>query len=224
MSIIGHEIKGNLFFIGSATRHILQTIRAEDYDSAEALSRNIHLAALRMEGAIENLTRWATLQSGKMVIQKGKVHLKPLLERLIREQQPVAERKGIELSLDISGDPTALADFNAMNICLQNLLRNAIKFTDQSGSVRVNCFPQDNRAYLEVKDTGTGMDQDIINRVFANTLQESQVGTSGEVGTGLGLNITKELIGLQSGELNFKSEIGQGTTVIVTLPLYETES
>lgn len=68
------------------------------------------------------------------------------------------------------------------------------------------------------------MDQDIINRVFANTLQESQVGTSGEVGTGLGLNITKELIGLQSGELAFESETGQGTTVIVTLPLYKEES
>jgi signal transduction histidine kinase/sugar lactone lactonase YvrE len=224
MSIIGHEIKGNLFFIGSATRQILQTIRAEDYDSAEALSRNIHLAALRMEGAIENLTRWATLQSGQMVIQKEKVNLKPLLERLIREQQPVAERKGIELSLDISGDPTALADFNAMNICLQNLLRNAIKFTDQSGCVRVNCFTQGHRAYIEVKDTGIGMTQETINRVFSSTLQESRVGTSGEVGTGLGLNITKELIDLQSGELAFENKTGQGTTVIVTLPLYKTES
>lgn len=221
MSIIGHEIKGNLFFIGSATRQILQTIRTEDYDSAEALSRNIHHAALRMEGAIENLTRWATLQSGQMVIQKDKVLLKPLLERLIREQQPVAERKGIELSLDISGDPIALADFNAMNICLQNLLRNALKFTDQSGCVRVNCFAQGHRAYIKVKDTGMGMDQETINRVFSSTLQESRVGTSGEVGTGLGLNITKELIGLQSGELTFESEAGQGTTVIVALPLYE---
>ncbi|WP_425423011.1 ATP-binding protein [Phaeodactylibacter xiamenensis] len=224
MSIIGHEIKGNLFFIGSATRQILQTIRAEDYDSAEALSRNIHHAALRMEGAIENLTRWATLQSGKMVIQRDKVRLRPLLERLIREQQPVAERKGIELSLDISGDPTALADFNAMNICLQNLLRNALKFTDQSGSIRVSCFTRDQRACLEVKDSGIGMEQEIINRVFSSTLQESRVGTSGEVGTGLGLNITKELIGLQSGELAFESKTGQGTTVIVTLPLYEEES
>jgi len=221
MSIIGHEIKGNLFFIGSATRQILQTIRAEDYDSAEALSRNIHLAALRMEGAIENLTRWATLQSGQMVIQKEKVDLKPLLERLIREQQPVAERKGIELSLDISGAPTALADFNAMNICLQNLLRNALKFTDQSGSIRVNGFTRGHRACIEVKDSGVGMDQEIINRVFSSTLQESRVGTSGEVGTGLGLNITKELIDLQSGELTFESKTDQGTTVTITLPLYE---
>ncbi len=224
MSIIGHEIKGNLFFIGSATRQILLTIKAADYDSAEALSRNIHHAALRMEGAIENLTRWATLQSGQMVLQKGEVHLKPLLERLIREQQPVAERKGIELSLDISGDPTALADFNAMNICLQNLLRNALKFTDQSGSVHVNCFAQGLRVHIEVKDTGVGMDQETINRVFSSTLQESQVGTSGEVGTGLGLNITKELIDLQSGNLAFESKTGQGTRVIISLPLYEAES
>ncbi|MEQ8706202.1 MAG: ATP-binding protein [Phaeodactylibacter sp.] len=221
MSIIGHEIRGNLFFIGSATRQILQTLKSEDYDSAAALSQNIHLAALRMEGAIENLTRWASLQNGKMVVRKSDVELSPLLQHLVRAHQPEADRKGIILSVEDSGSLTVFADSNAMSICLQNLLRNALKFTDQGGEVVVSCYKQGGNAHIEVKDSGIGMTPETIDRVTSNTLTQSQVGTSGEVGTGLGLNITRELIEKQSGSIAFESEVGIGTTVIITLPLHK---
>jgi signal transduction histidine kinase len=219
MSIIGHEIRGNLFFIGSATRQIIQTLRKADYQSAEALSNNIHLAALRMEGAIENLTRWSTLHSGRMTIQKRPVALRPLLERLVQEHHAMAERKGIRLTLQGSGELTVSADPNAIHICLQNLLRNAIKFTDQQGQVTISCYPQQRNGQVVVKDNGIGMEPQKIRQVYEHTLQESQVGTSGEIGTGLGLNITKELVELQNGSIDIQSEPGKGTTVTISLPL-----
>ena len=217
MSIIGHEIRGNLFFIGSATRQILQSIKKADYDSAAALSRNIHLASLRMEGAIENLTRWATLHSGKMHIQPEPIDLRPILSNLLNEHRPIAERKDINLSLDAPEQLWAMADSHSMNICLQNLIRNAIKFTDQGGEVCISCSASE-QVYLSIQDSGIGMETETIRKVYSDSLQESQVGTSGEIGTGLGLNITKELVEKQSGKLTFESEPGKGTTVYVTLP------
>ncbi len=219
MSIIGHELRNNLFFVGGASRQIRRALADADYQSVEALSRNIRLAATRMDNIIETLTRWAMVRSGRMPINLVTLSPNDLIKSILEEHRPLAERKGIELQLKLGETPAVKADANAMRISLQNLLRNAIKFTDQAGTIVLCTRQEGTRVVFEVRDNGTGMAPEILDRLSAGGLLESKTGTSGEVGTGLGLSITKELVEQQGGTLSVESREGAGSTFSIQLPL-----
>lgn len=218
MSIIGHELRNNLFFIGGASRQIRRALADYDYQSVEALSRNIRLAATRMDNIIENLTRWAMVHSGRMPINLAPLSPNDLIRGVLEEHRPLAERKDIQLQLRLQETPPIQADANAIRISLQNLLRNAIKFTDQAGTIVLRTRQEGGHVVFEVCDNGTGVAPEVLDRLLEGGLLESKTGTSGEVGTGLGLSITKELVEQQGGKLTAESREGKGSTFAILMP------
>jgi signal transduction histidine kinase len=102
---------------------------------------------------------------------------------------------------------------------LRNLVSNAIKFTDNKGSITLGTQIKDNSIIISVTDTGKGMDAGEIEKLFSINTHFSHSGTSGERGTGIGLLLCKELVELNGGELSVSSTVGKGSTFYFNLPL-----
>jgi len=110
------------------------------------------------------------------------------------------------------------ADYNMINTVLRNLISNALKFTPSIGLIKVSARQDESHVEFAVSDTGTGISQEDLSKLFRIDIQYTQVGTAGERGTGLGLNLCKDLIEKNGGKIWVESEIGKGTTFRFTLP------
>ena len=101
----------------------------------------------------------------------------------------------------------------------RNLITNAIKFTPEGGSIKIDATQQGSMALINVSDTGVGMDEETKSKLFRLDVNHSSLGTSQEKGTGLGLILCKEFVEKHNGKIWVESSKGEGTTFSFTLPI-----
>jgi signal transduction histidine kinase len=164
---------------------------------------------------VNDLLDVAKAESGRLVIDPTEVNLPALLATLRGLTRPMAEGKPVEVAVSADGAPaTLLTDEAALTAVLRNLLSNAVKYTD-SGEVRLTVRTAPDRIEIEVADTGTGIPDGQLERVFEEFYQ---VPGAKRGGTGLGLPYARRLSRLLGGELTLTSKPGQGTTAVLSLP------
>ena len=129
-----------------------------------------------------------------------------------------ASKKNIELVTDINSAYMVNADKNMLDTILRNLVSNAIKFTNVGGMVKVIASEVDEMIQIGVTDTGIGLSEDDLSKLFRIDVQNSQIGTSKEKGTGLGLILCKEFVERHGGRIWVESEIGKGSQFNFTIP------
>lgn len=139
------------------------------------------------------------------------------MEQIFKHQ---LQQKNISFHNQLPSEPNAWAGESYVKIILRNLISNAIKFTNDGGSITVSASVKDNQMQVCVGDTGVGMSPDEAAKLFNANLHFSQTGTSGEKGTGLGLLLCKELIGLNKGQLWVDTVAGEGCKFNFTIPLF----
>ena len=136
---------------------------------------------------------------------------------MISSLSPVLTEKNQEVK--ISGElPQIKTDVNHFQIIIRNLLHNAIKYSPADGKINVQLSDNDTVGYITVSDCGDGMDPDKIRSVLRNQPVISSRGTKGEKGTGIGLNMSKELMDRNGIKLKIDSTIGAGSTFSLTVP------
>ena len=169
---------------------------------------------------VNSILDLAKIESGKMELELRPEALRPMIERIVRTHRPPADEKGLALELlidpalpeQISCDATRLAQI------LNNLINNAIKFTD-SGAVTVKVGQDAGKLRIGVADTGCGIDAGMQPHVFERFRQVDGFLTRRHQGTGLGLALVKELVALMGGEVTLSSRPGEGSEFVVSLPL-----
>ncbi|MBI5685795.1 MAG: response regulator [Verrucomicrobia bacterium] len=174
------------------------------------------------------------LDLGRAQAQKESMEFLPLNPIVILRQclgnfRPTADSKRIELSMTEQPSvarATVLGNHTALSRIYTNLISNAIKFTPEGGKVflRVSMDGGGHTLSIECEDTGIGIPESMMSKLFSRYSKVSRQGTHGERGTGLGLIITRELIESHGGQLSVHSREGQGTTFTITLPLTGTDS
>jgi two-component system sensor histidine kinase VicK len=112
-------------------------------------------------------------------------------------------------------------DHDRIEQVLLNIISNAIKYTEEDGEVKVHLEKEDGNAVLSVKDTGIGIPKEDLPRIFERFYRVDKARSRELGGTGLGLSIAKEIIEAHSGTIEIFSEVGEGTDVIIKLPLEE---
>ena len=176
---------------------------------------------------INDVLDLAKIESGKMEIHPTEFLIADLVERSVGAMLPLAEKKNLDLGLDVDPElPVLSQDLGKLQQILSNLLSNAIKFTPEGGRVRVRAEPvNETRFTLTVTDTGIGIPLEDQERIFEKFRQGAAVPGQRETltreyeGTGLGLSITKELAKLLGGEIRLQSEFGKGSVFVVELPI-----
>src|SRR5438105_12062351 len=170
---------------------------------------------------VNDLLDAAKLESGTLQLELSAVAIAELASELREAMAPMAREKEIVLVTDLHTNlPPVRADRAKLRRILVNLLSNALKFTPKGGRVTLAATRDgDERLRISVADTGVGIPEEDIARLFDKYEQARSRATRSEKGTGLGLYITKQLVELHDGEINVQSQVGQGSTFSFTLPL-----
>ncbi|MFV8342984.1 response regulator [Flavobacterium sp. XS2P39] len=186
-------------------------------ESAEIIYKSGHDLLILINEVLD----LSKIEAGKMSITVEKVALKNFTDHLVRDFKHQAQQKGLELICKLS---TALPEFiytdsQRLNQILKNLISNAIKFTEK-GSVTIAIAPNsDTTLNISVSDTGIGISQDKQIAIF-EAFQQAEGGTSRKYGgTGLGLSISRELAKLLEGEIKVSSNLDEGSTFSLIIPL-----
>ena len=217
-SIISHDLRSPLSGIMS-----LLDIIVTDYDSlGEEERKEILFEAAKTSKStyilMENLLDWSRIQTGKISYEPQNISLTQILNGIKNLYYQKLKEKGISLNYDFDPEVFAFADNNMAETIFRNLISNAIKFSKEFGLILVSFDKTDDFIQIKVKDTGIGMNEKQISKLFKIDQTHSTVGTSGERGTGLGLMLCKELVEKQGGKIWIESIVNAGTTFYFTLP------
>ncbi len=210
-----HELRTPLAVLLSKTEVTLSRKRPlEEY--REALE-TCHRAGLRMKALIEELLTLARIDSGELQLRCDRFDLASTAREQTELVRPLAEVKGIEI--DCESSPTEVdADSQRVAQVLVNLLTNALHHTSEGGKVSV-CVRQENgSAIVSVTDTGTGIPDDDLPRIFDRFYRADKNRSRADGGSGLGLSICRTLIEAHGGSISVQSERGTGSTFEFRLP------
>lgn len=211
---ISHDIRAPLSIINGSAELAM--------DTRDRKKRNSHLANIgvlckHILYLLNNLLDVYRLNEAKETRNDTPFRLSFLLERIASGFTHAANDKGLLFHCDFEGtDVTVCGDSDRIEQIADNLLSNAVKFTE-AGNIRFIARYKDGTLLLTVEDTGIGMSEETATRIF-NPFERSAPDTNSE-GFGLGLSITKGLVGLLGGAITVASEVGKGSTFRVSLPL-----
>jgi signal transduction histidine kinase len=192
-------------------RHI-SPVQRENLDD---LLRN----ADRLLALIDSLLDFARIESGRIEIKVEPVQINSLIQEAAATFEQMLSVNSVRIVRDIPPDIAALnTDREKLRQIILNLLGNAVKFTDR-GEIRISACQQNGDFRLAVADTGIGIDQADMNRIFEEFDRGKLTSAAGYRGTGLGLAIVKRLVDLLGGSIAVESVAGKGSTFIVRLPV-----
>lgn len=212
-SIISHDLRGPFANIHSTIElwNFEMLSHQELEEMMKLISRDTNSASLMLE----NLLVWARAQMGSNVIEMKEFNLNKLIETNIEFFNVQIARKNQELVNKISRDQRVVTDIERLNFIIRNLIMNAIKFTPIGGKIYID-FLERNYGEIIIRDTGMGMDEDKVMKLFGNK-NKSTKGTDGETGTGIGLMLCKDFADSIDAELEVESSVNLGTSFIIKL-------
>ena len=220
LSIIGHDVRGPL----NSLRGVLQLLNNRQLSQEEFYTLSDHLQknTESLYSTLDTLLHWSLSQMQGFEAKPKLAELDVLVHNLLDLIAETAHQKNINITSDIAPGTMAYYDPNLIQVAMRNLLGNALKFTPPGGSIHLSAEPMEAKGIrIAVSDTGIGIPEETLAKLFSNGLSKSRKGTRGEGGTGLGLLLSKEMIEINGGELWVSSEVGKGSTFYFTLPLPE---
>jgi len=220
--IIAHDLRNPFIGIIGLLDSLLEQEQKSQTNSTE---RNI--ARLKMAknsskvtyNLLENLLQWAKSQKGEINFQPQNLSFYMLMNKTILLAKANALKKNITLEECKTPDEIIFADEALVDTVLRNLISNAIKFTFPNGKINISCSKSVDFLAITIKDTGIGISEDNINKLFRIESKFTQLGTEDEKGTGLGLILCKEFVEMHGGKIWVQSKIGYGSEFTFTLPL-----
>ena len=211
---VSHDLKTPLTSIQGYSQAIIDGAVREPAAAAEV----IYSEADRLSRMVTDLTDLARLQSGRVSLHLDRVDIAALTEALAQRIEVVAKKKNVALRVNSPGSIVVAADGDRMAQVITNLLSNAVKFTPENGHVNVSLRGLDNGVEVAVHDSGIGIPQNELTRVFERFYQVDKA-RGPKRGTGLGLAIAKEIVTAHGGRIRAESVgEGHGSTFVVWLP------
>jgi signal transduction histidine kinase len=188
-------------------------------DDLQRIARVMKKSSANLYTLLGNLLEWSSMQRGLIAFNPLSITLRPKVNDILLSTFESANNKEITIKNTIPGDLEVYADENILSSIFRNLVANAVKFTNKSGTITIAAQPISNSLVeITVKDTGIGMSSDLIENLFNFDVNTSRKGTDGELSTGLGLMICKDFVEKHGGELRIESEEGKGSTFRFTIP------
>lgn len=217
-SIIAHDLKSPLSGLLGFSQ-ILETEydKLTNYEKREFIG-HVNTAAKNLNSLLENLLEWSRIQIGGMLVKPELFNLNSAVNEIINLFAQNAVNKHISFKKEIDSSLTIFADKNSFLTILRNLISNAIKFSNDNGTVNVVANDSDDFVKIIIEDKGIGISEKNVQKLFRIDLNYTTIGTSQERGTGLGLIICKELVEKNGGKIWVESQMGRGTKMIFTLP------
>ena len=217
-SIIGHDLRGPFMGLLGALELLRDTDTPLDHETRQELVEKLYSSSETTYHLVENLLQWSSTQRQAVSLKPGAIPLGDLVTDAVRLYQPGADQKGVHLNVSVPETTAVYVDRDTVGSVVRNLVNNAVKFTAAGGEVAVSAEESGESVHLEIADTGIGMDQEHVDRLFDLRSSGSRDGTSGEKGTGLGLMLARDYVERNGGTIGVESAPGKGSRFLVTLP------
>ena len=218
-SIIAHDLKNPFITIMGFSDLLLS-----DYTELSDDERLFYLEEMKntaelSHNLLQNLLQWSRSQTGRIEFNPQRLELINLVNKNFLLLKNAAEKKRIRLQDMVPPAMAVNADEEMLNTVFRNLLTNAVKFSNTEGIISVSATARDNFSEICVSDSGVGMDEKTMDKLFRLDVTCSTRGTANEEGTGLGLILCKEFIEKNQGKIWVESEVDKGSKFFFTLPI-----
>lgn len=217
MSVLAHELKSPVASIDGYLRILRDGTAVKDKST---MDRIVDRSLIRLDGMrklILDLLDLTRLESGQKQRKKEEINLKELAALAFDGIEVQAKEKGIELILNCPVNLTITADRGEMEIVMNNLVSNAVKYNRQDGTVTVDMSKDNGRITWRVTDTGIGMSKKEVARVFEEFYRAKNERTRKILGSGLGLAVVKKIVTLYQGDISVTSVENEGTEFKITI-------
>lgn len=218
---ISHELRTPISLIKTPVEAVLQGEYGKDIKHDAEVFTLIHKNSMKLLSTVDNLLLATKLDSSSITAHRSRFSITSLLKTIIAELSYLAAKKKIEITFDNKGREFLVqADMNHFHIIFSNLLSNALKFTRKKGIVHVDVEndPSAKQISVTVSDTGIGIAEEKLDKVFERFYQVDYGSWRSEGGIGLGLSFVKELVQLNGGSITLTSNEGKGSSFTVRLP------
>ncbi len=216
ISNISHELRTPL----ASLKVLTETLQETAFDDPPAAQRFLQQMETEVDALslmVNELVELSRIESGKVPLQLGKAVPKDIIDQAVDRLLLQAERSGLTIEIECSETiPPVLADSKRMEQVLVNLLHNSIKFTPAGGKILVRALENEKYIQFSVQDTGIGISNDDLARIFERFYKVDRARSSG--GTGLGLAIARHLVEAHGGKIWVVSKQGAGSTFFFTVP------
>jgi signal transduction histidine kinase len=216
-AVIGHDLRSPVANLSNIIEMFEDGYLTAD--EVHELMKNINPVVKGVQLTLSNLVEWAGSQIKGINVNSSNVDVFLMGVEMEQTFIPALQAKSLEFVNNAYPGRGAVADENHLKVILRNLISNAIKFTPDNGTITLGTTIEMNQLIISVNDSGKGMSDEEVKKLFFINTHFSNSGTSGEKGTGIGLLLCKELVELNGGQLRVKSQLGKGSTFYFNLPL-----
>ena len=217
VSNVSHELKTPLTSIKGYVETLLEI--EPDTDTYESFLEVIKDETNRLELLIDDILNLSKIESGVSDLDE-KVDINKVVTNLLSLLKPKAVEKNIDLNLDLGENlPLVQGDYNQLSRLMINLIDNAIKYTPEGGTVEVKARTETEKLIIEIEDTGIGIPEEDLARVFERFYRVDKGRSRKLGGTGLGLSIVKHIVENHNGEIEVESELEKGTIFTIEFPV-----
>ncbi|MBF0291909.1 MAG: response regulator [Nitrospinae bacterium] len=217
VSIVAHDLRSPFNSIMGFLRILGDDKENPLSEKQRSLLQRVINSGERQLRMIEELLNISRLSTGKITLSPKFFEARMVASIAVNDLDLLASEKGVEIINDIPPGVRLYADFDLFNEAISNLVSNSIKFC-RSGDKITIFVPADSRSTIAVKDTGVGISEEILPGIFKHDVKTTTKGTAGEVGTGLGLPFSHDILEAHGGSLTVQSKLGEGTVFYATLP------
>lgn len=217
---VSHELRTPLMLILGP----LESLMRGDAADPQPLMRAMNVNAHRLQRQVNTILKFSKIEAGRQDCNREMGQPGKIVDDLVAGAAPFSEQRNVALKgIGLDDLPEIPFDPEHLETAVANLLSNAMKFTPDGGAVTVSAGHDEEaqRVWIEVADTGCGIPQKDVDKVFER-FHQVDGGKGGKIqGTGLGLSLSKELIELHGGTMSLTSKLGEGTTFRIELPTLE---
>lgn len=220
LSIISHDLRTPFSSILGFTDLLLTDETLSDQEKKQYV-HYIQDSSKAMLALVNSLLDWTRLQTGRIKFEPEILNARELVEKSVSSSAGTALQKQVEVENLIDSSHNIFVDKNLALQIFSNLISNAIKFTSKGDKITISANPVSSSRFLKfsVKDTGKGIKEENLPKLFNIDTKFTSEGTAGEKGSGLGLSLVKEIVEKHGGAVKATSEYGKGSEFSLTLPI-----
>lgn len=218
-SIVSHDLRSSVNALKTSNSKLSTTLETKNYEELNHLIIQNSSIANGAYTLLDNLLHWAMLQTKQLYFNKESVHLFSVVQQIEYNYKPLLTDKAITFENSVSKSSFIFVDLDSLKIVLRNLLDNAIKFSNENG--KINFYTEESNPdswTLIIEDNGIGMNENTVKELLADNALLAKKNNSEIIGTGLGLQLCKQMIKKNGGTIAIDSELHKGTKMILTFP------
>ncbi|MCE4563379.1 hybrid sensor histidine kinase/response regulator [Maribellus sp. CM-23] len=219
-SIIGHDLRSPYNSLIGFSNLLLENLKETQNIEAIKYTEIINSLSVKNLELLDSLLSYARNLEKNASQAFDEINITALISEILQVVQPAALLKDIKLILEIGEVANIFGKRDLIATMIRNFLSNAIKFTNRGGHISILTKVTNDWVEIIISDNGIGMDDHQLKTIFDHTIKESTPGTNGEVGTGYGLLLSKEIIDKHNGRVSVDSQTGIGTSFKISLPRY----